>query len=76
MHGYGYGMGLWSGLGFGWLWMVLLLVGIVAAVAWVARRSPATDARPGSPEEALKQRLARGEISTSEYRELLDELRR
>jgi len=68
-------MGLWSGMGWVWMWPFLLVVAIVVTVVWVARRAP-SDTRNGSAEATLKQRLARGEISVAEYRELLDELRR
>ncbi len=73
-HGWG------SGGGWGWLWGPIVLLGwiaVIAAVGWFVVRS----ARPGErsgvdrARDVLAERYARGELSTEEYRERLEQLR-
>jgi putative membrane protein len=67
---------------FGWGWWLLMSIGMVAfwalviyGIVWLARSSQNLQQRDEppseSPRETLKRRLARGEISIEEYRELL-----
>lgn len=59
MMGYGYGWG-------GGLWMLgglLLLVGFIVLVVWAVTRLPP---RP-TPNEILRERFARGEITEAEF---------
>ncbi len=71
----GYGAGLGFGLG-GWLGMigfVLLVIGVVALIAWlIARVAPADQTTPARTSgqdavEVLRLRFARGEITADEY---------
>lgn len=72
----------WSGLHatMGWsigiVWVVLAIVAIGLLVALAMAN--ARNGRPGrtSPEDILKERLARGEIGPEEYERLRRELRR
>ncbi len=54
------------GMHFGW-WIFWIVV-IVAVVYWFNQNRP--DRRDETPEEILKKRLARGEITPEEYEEL------
>jgi len=61
----------------GWLLLPLLLLGGIAAlVGWRPRsgEQPREDIR-STPEEILKQRYARGEISREEYERTREDLR-
>ena len=60
----------------GMVMMAVFWIGILAVV-WLAvvRLSDRGRDRPDGPEEILKTRLARGEITPEEYRRLRDELR-
>jgi putative membrane protein len=73
-HGWG------PGSGWAWLWgpiVLLLWVALIATVVWFVVRS----ARPGErsgverAREVLAERYARGELTTEEYRERLEQLR-
>jgi putative membrane protein len=68
------------GSGWGWGWWLLMSIGMVAfwgliiyGIVWLVRGRP-TDVREETPrerpDEILKRRLARGEISIDEYNEL------
>ena len=80
MMGFGYG----AGFGFGGaLWVlgcVLLVVGVVALVAWAVSRMTSHD-RPGTAPERtealdiLRARFARGEMSEAEYTQAANVLR-
>jgi putative membrane protein len=76
MHGYGEGMnyGFMALIGIFWL-LLLLGLGLVAARAfapggWARGGGPhgSPGSRPGSPEEILDHRFARGEIDADTYR--------
>ncbi len=80
----GYGM---AGYGMGWTWIfwLFVIVAIVVLAVLIARaagsrgapRSPLPPAAaPETPEEIVKKRYARGEITREEYQKLLDDLRR
>lgn len=60
-----------------WLWGMLMMsawiVVIAAAVYWFAR-GPSSQ-RTDRPREILDERYAKGELSTDEYRERVDQLR-
>lgn len=72
----------WGG-GWMWLWSLLLLAGIitliVVAILGLTRGFSSRDARGGGrskAREVLDERYARGELTTEEYHERLDELKR
>jgi putative membrane protein len=72
--------GCGPGGGWGWLWglMVLLAwVAVIAAVVWFVARSARPRERSGvdRAREVLAERYARGELTTDEYRERLEQLR-
>ena len=67
--------------GFPWigvLWVVVLAVGAFALVRLAMGHRPGPHHTGGgtTPEQVLKQRYARGEISREEYERMLDDLRR
>ena len=67
----GYGDGWWVVM---WVWMAAFWLLVLAGVVWLAwRLSQPTRSGP-SPDEILKQRLARGEIDAGQYRALQQEL--
>ncbi|MGB3909582.1 MAG: SHOCT domain-containing protein [Pseudolysinimonas sp.] len=77
MWGYGYD-------GWGWMWLVggLVLVGIVVLVVFLVR-SLAASTRSGPtvtvptmsmPKQILAERYARGELTTQQYRERVENL--
>lgn len=60
-----------------WLWgslMMLSWVVIIAAAVWLVSRSR-DGTRPSRAREILDERYARGELTTDEYRERLEQLR-
>ena len=62
-----------------WIWMTSMMVifwGIVAGlvIALVRNSGPTTTAPRDTPEETLRQRLARGEIDIEEYQQRLEAL--
>lgn len=68
-----------DGWGGGWMWlwgtlMMLSWVAIIAAAVWVVSRSR-DGTRPNRAREILDERYARGELTTEEYRERLEQLR-
>ena len=68
------------GGGWGWLWgpiVLLLWVALIATVVWVVARSARPRERSGleRAREVLAERYARGELTTDEYRERLEQLR-
>lgn len=72
----------WGG-GWMWLWTLLLLAGIitliVVAIIGLTRGFSSPDARVGGrskAREVLDERYARGELTTEEYHERLEELKR
>ena len=65
--------------GFGMVWMLLFWVGLIVVAVWlVALQFPSTktqdtgrnDLSPSAP-EILRERYARGELSTDQYKEML-----
>lgn len=79
-HGWGH-MDGW-GVGWMWLWGIAMMVLLAALFAWMVRtvagaQGSSRDGRqPGdSAREILAERYARGELTTEEYRERLDNLR-
>lgn len=79
-------MGGWSSFGLtGILLNLLLLVGLVAIIAWVvtmilptrrAQDQRLEERATDSAEEILRERFARGEIEAEEYERSLETLRR
>ena len=63
-----------------WIWMTSMMVifwGAVAVlvIALIRRSGPTVAAPRDTPEETLRQRLARGEIDVEEYQRRLEVLR-
>jgi len=73
MHGFG-GMG--GFMGFGWLiWIIIIGVIVWAVTQFSKQRSGAhRDTGEQSPEDILKQRYARGEITREEYIKIKQDL--
>ena len=68
------------GGGWGWLWgplVLLLWVALIATVVWFLARGTRPPDRSGIDQarEVLAERYARGELTTDEYRERLEQLR-
>jgi putative membrane protein len=72
-HAWGAGGGLWL---FGLL-MLLLWILLIAAVVWLVGRSvwPRERSAGDRAREILAERYARGELSSEEYRERIDQLK-
>jgi putative membrane protein len=72
-HGWG------SGGGWAWLWgpILLLWVALIATVVWFVARAARPRERSGvdRARDVLAERYARGELTTDEYRERLEQLR-
>jgi putative membrane protein len=72
----------WGG-GWMWLWGVAMMAGFVALVVWIARAnsgaSGASTPPPRDPtdraKEILAERFAKGELSSDDYRERVNELK-
>lgn len=58
----------------GWIMGALLLL-LIGLVLYLTLRNRHTTKESPSSQEILKRRLARGEISKEEYRELIEELK-
>jgi putative membrane protein len=66
--------------GWGWLWGPIVLLGwvtVIATVIWFVVRSTRPGKRSGvdRARDVLAERYARGELTTEEYRERLEQLR-
>jgi putative membrane protein len=62
----------------GWLWgPIVLWVALIATVVWFVARSARPCERSGAEraKDVLAERYARGELTTEEYRERLEQLR-
>ena len=62
-----------------WIWMTSMMVifwGVVAVlvIALIRRTGPTVAAPRDTPEETLRQRLARGEIDIEEYQQRIEAL--
>ena len=73
-HGWG------PGGGWGWLWGPIVLLGwvvVIAAVGWFVVHGTRPGERSGvdRARDILAERYARGELTTEEYRERLEQLR-
>ncbi|HSL74910.1 MAG TPA: SHOCT domain-containing protein [Ilumatobacteraceae bacterium] len=73
-------MGGWDG-GWMWVWGLVITALFVVLIVWLVR-AVATDGRTPPPRdpadrarEILAERYARGELTTEEYRERIDQLR-
>ncbi len=73
-------MGEW-GAGWMWVWGTLMMIGTIALIVWLARSTSPTAPPPPTPttpvdraQQVLNERYARGEVSTEEYRERLENL--
>jgi len=71
----------WGG-GWMWLWGVAMMILFVVLIVWLARAvtggSASSPTRPDPNDRAreiLAERYARGELSTEEYRERVEQLR-
>jgi putative membrane protein len=71
----------WNGYGFGfglmWVfWLAVVVVVVWAVVRFLGGSSRGTTGAAESPEDVLKKRYARGEISKEEYEQILQDLRK
>lgn len=69
------------GAGGMWVWGTIMMVGMVALIVWLVRSTGTTAPPPQTPtkpadqaQQVLAERYARGEVSTEEYRERLENL--
>ena len=69
--------GNWGGWwAFAWVcWMLIIWGGLATLAVGLVRRWRRWRPPPGSPEDILAERYARGEISTEEYQQRLSVLR-
>lgn len=74
-------MGLGLG-GFGFIFMILFWVALIALAVWLVgqlfpsvKKSSDPDTSSRSPQEILKARYARGELSKEEYQDMLQDIR-
>lgn len=66
----------WGGWGMGWMGMWLFWLVLFALVIWALMRRAPRDPIPEGPEDIVRKRFARGEIDATEFKNLLDELRK
>ncbi len=72
------GYGVW-GLGWMMLWWIILLAFIILTVWLVIRMARSEPANPGDdrpPEQIVRTRYARGEISREVYEQMMADLQR
>lgn len=76
MYGYGYGMGVWMIIG--WVIMAAVIILAVYGLIILLRRTDAgtMSYKPVDSLSILKERLAKGEIDTEEYRKIKEELQK
>lgn len=65
----------WWGMGWMWIFWILVLVGLVFLIRWLVLSSTSGNRSKDTPEEILKRRYARGEITQEEYQRMLKDLR-
>lgn len=70
----------WQHMGsFGWFWMVIVgafWLAVVGLVLWSVGRFRNETQRRSTPDELLAERFARGELSTKEFEDMKEALRR
>ena len=80
----GYGMGSF-GMGSAWIFWLFIVVAVVVLAVLIARAAGSRESRRpdlqrpaagDAPEEIVRRRYARGEITREEYHRLLDDLHR
>jgi putative membrane protein len=72
---WGPGGGFWLGAVFMLLIWTLIILGVVALVAWLAKQSrPGAQTPTESPLDVLNKRYARGEIGKEEYESIKKDL--
>ena len=76
MHTFGFGG--WGLFLFGFVFFALLLVGLIILIVWAVRQGKANKAPDGSqstPEQILKVRYAKGEITRKEYQDMMKDIK-
>lgn len=78
MMGYGWGMGLTGWMFMGLFWMALLGLAVWAVIALTSRSRPTQPGRweptRQTPLDILDRRLAGGELTVEQYRQVREEL--
>lgn len=69
---------MWQYGGWGMIWMLLFWVGVAVLIMWAVRNGGSSAGRDSSDRalEVLKERYARGEIDSDEFRSRRSELER
>ncbi|MAG38878.1 electron transporter RnfE [Candidatus Woesearchaeota archaeon] len=62
---------------FGWFWMMIFWGGIIWFIVWLVNKnnSPQTTDKTKKPIDILNERLAKGNITIKEFKELKKELK-
>ena len=68
--GPGFGGGM---MGYGWIFQILVFVIFVLVIYWIMKNGKLKTSND-TPKEILQKRLAKGEITKKEYKELLKEI--
>ena len=73
-----FGFGGWGVFLFGLVFFALLLVGLIILIVWAVRQGKTNQAQGGShstPEQILKLRYAKGEITRKEYQDMMKDIK-
>lgn len=73
-----FGFGGWGVFLFGVVFFVFLLVGLIVFIVWAVRQGKVNKAQDGSqstPEQILKVRYAKGEITRKEYQDMMKDIK-
>jgi len=73
-----FGFGGWGVFLFGFVFFALFLVGLIILIVWAVRQGKTNQARNGSqstPEQILKERYAKGEITRKEYQDMMKDIK-
>lgn len=71
-----YGMGGWILIAIGGLLVLIIFIGLIIWAVSKGRSPTGMRYEEETPEEVLKRRYAKGEISQKEYKEMLSEIKK